>query len=237
VVVNAGAPVLLPWREEVASVLLAWFPGQEAGAALADVLYGAEEPGGRLPTTWPALERDCPVWEVVPADGRLEYTEGLLIGYRAWERRAASEETAAQPAYRFGHGLGYTTWEYQSTRIKFGEFAEAVHAADPYATVATATVRLRNTGGRPGREVVQLYLVPEADAAAEDLPPRALAGFAVVTAEPGQTVEAVVEIPLRAFQQWGSSGWEVRTGLYALQAAHSSGDVRAAINLEVPPRI
>jgi beta-glucosidase len=98
-------------------------------------------------------------------------------------------------------------------------------------------VRLTNTGERPGREVVQLYLVPEADAATDELPLRALAGFAVVTAEPGRTVEAVIEIPLRAFQRWGSTGWELRTGLYALQAAHSSGDVRAAVSLEVPPRM
>jgi beta-glucosidase len=103
--------------------------------------------------------------------------------------------------------------------------------------VAISTVRLKNTGGRHGREVVQLYLVSEAVAAADEMPPRQLAGFAVVASEPGQTVEAVVEIPLRAFQRWGaSSGWELRAGLYTLQAAHSSGDVRAEVSLEVPPR-
>ena len=238
VVVNAGAPVLMPWRDEVAAVLLAWFPGQEAGAALADVLLGREEPGGRLPTTWPAQQEDCPVWQVVPTDGRLAYDEGLLIGYRAWERRAASDASAAQPAYRFGHGLGYTTWDYESLQIRFGkfDFDEALHEGDSYAAVATSVVRLRNTGARRGREVVQLYLKADADAQDPERPLRQLAGFAVVEAEPGAAVEAVIELPLRVFQQWGKDGWEVRAGLYELQAAHDSGDIRRSLDLEVPPR-
>ena len=236
VVVNAGAPVLMPWRDEVAAVLLAWFPGQEAGAALADVLLGREEPGGRLPTTWPARQEDCPVWEVVPTDGQLAYDEGLLIGYRAWERRTDTDAAAAQPAFRFGHGLGYTTWDYESVQIRFGEFDEALHEGDSYATVATSVVRLRNSGARRGREVVQLYLKADADTRDLERPLRQLAGFAVVEAEPGETVEAVIELPLRVFQQWGKDGWEIRAGLYELQAAHDSGEVRRSLDLEVPPR-
>jgi len=236
VVVNAGAPVLMPWANEVAAVLLAWFPGQEAGGALADVLLGREEPGGRLPTTWPARQEDSPVWEVVPTEGRLAYDEGLLIGYRAWERRAEGDASAAQPAYRFGHGQGYTTWDYESVQIKFGEFDAALQEGEPYATVATSVVRLRNSGARAGREVVQLYLRADADAQDPERPLRQLAGFAVVEAEPGETVEAVVSLPLRVFQQWGKGGWELRTGLYELQAAHDAGDVRVTVELEVPPR-
>jgi beta-glucosidase len=100
VVVNAGAPVLLPWLDRVPGVLLCWFPGQEAGHALADVLFGVAEPGGRLPTTWPASEAGLP--SVVPVDGVLEYAEGLKIGYRG----------DAEPLLPFGHGLGYTDWRY-----------------------------------------------------------------------------------------------------------------------------
>jgi beta-glucosidase len=111
VVVNAGAPVLLPWRDEVAAVLVAWFPGQEFGNALADILFGEAEPGGRLPTTWPAREEDVPVLSIRPVDGQLHYAEGLHVGYRAWLRGGRP------PAYPFGHGLGYTTWRYEpSTR-------------------------------------------------------------------------------------------------------------------------
>ncbi|MCL2552299.1 MAG: glycoside hydrolase family 3 C-terminal domain-containing protein, partial [Actinomycetia bacterium] len=151
VVVNSGAPVEMPWREEVAAVLLAWFPGQEAGAALADVLLGVREPGGRLPTTWPARLADAPVSRVTPQNGQLVYEEGLFIGYRAWDR------VPAVPAYPFGHGLGYTTWAYESLTLEPGSLQDG--------TLAQAVVKLRNTGARHGREVVQLYLRPEASTA------------------------------------------------------------------------
>ncbi|MEV5324307.1 glycoside hydrolase family 3 C-terminal domain-containing protein [Nonomuraea sp. N2-4H] len=130
VVVNAGAPVEMPWLEEVAAVLLTWFPGQEAGAALAEVLFGDGEPGGRLPTTWPRRLSDAPVPDVRPVDGRLVY--GEEIGYRAWE---------GSPAFWFGHGLGYTTWSYDAIA----------------AEGTSVTVSVTNTGDRAGREVVQVY--------------------------------------------------------------------------------
>ena len=108
VVVNAGMPVLLPWADQVAAVGYAWLPGQEMGTALADVLLGRAEPGGRLPVTIPAAEADCPVLHAVPADGRLDYREGLLIGYRGYDH------AGTRPRFAFGHGLGYTTWAYES---------------------------------------------------------------------------------------------------------------------------
>ncbi|MFC7587645.1 glycoside hydrolase family 3 C-terminal domain-containing protein [Nonomuraea antimicrobica] len=126
VVVNAGSPVELPWLEEVAAVLLTWFPGQEAGAALADVLFGDAEPGGRLPTTWPRRLADAPVTSVTPVDGRVAYDEGVLIGYPAW---------TGSPAFWFGHGLGYTSWSYDSIA----------------AEGTTVTVTVTNTGTRRGR--------------------------------------------------------------------------------------
>src|SRR5690606_18788958 len=110
-VVNAGAPVLLPWRDDVAAVLLSWFGGPDMSHALADVLLGAVEPGGRLPTTWPAAEADVPVLSTTPVDKRLPYTEGIHIGYRAWLRAGTT------PAYPFGHGLGYTTWAYEDVTV------------------------------------------------------------------------------------------------------------------------
>src|SRR5665648_628239 len=86
VVVNSGSPVLMPWRHEVAAIVLTWFGGEQYGHALADVLSGAVEPGGRLPTTWPGTEADVPVLDVRPTDGVLRYDEGIHIGYRAWQR-------------------------------------------------------------------------------------------------------------------------------------------------------
>ncbi|MGW5351518.1 glycoside hydrolase family 3 protein [Streptomyces sp. NPDC004031] len=193
VVVNSGAPVELPWRADVAAVLLCWFPGQEGGAALADVLLGVEEPGGRLPTTWPARLADAPVTQVVPRDGVLAYEEGPDVGYRAWQRAGAPA-----PAYAFGHGLGYTSWAYEELI--------ALPAQDP-ALLASVTVRIRNTGARPGREVVQLYLHRTTPAG----PVTTLAGFAVVTAAPGEVVVTAIPLPRRAAQSWSPTThtWEL----------------------------
>ncbi|WP_027346627.1 beta-glucosidase [Hamadaea tsunoensis] len=202
VVVNAGSPVELPWADSVSAVLLTWFPGQEAGHALADVLLGAAEPGGRLPTTWPVRAEDCPVLSTTPVDGRLSYAEGLFIGYRAWDRAGTA------PRYSFGHGLGYTTWAYESLSV----------------VDDVATVTLRNTGSRPGREVVQVYLAPVEPG---DRPGRWLAGFASVVAESGESVTVEVELPERTFSSWdnGNKGWRRRAGAYRVTAGGLSADV------------
>ncbi|MEV5442999.1 glycoside hydrolase family 3 C-terminal domain-containing protein [Streptomyces sp. NPDC052644] len=213
VVVNAGAPVEMPWREEVAAVLLTWFPGQEGGAALADVLLGAEEPGGRLPTTWPAALAEAPVTTVTPVDGELRYDEGPFIGYRAWDR----DPEGPAPAYSFGHGLGYTTWEYESLIV----------------TPTTARVRVRNTGTRPGREVIQLYVAPRADLV--ERPARWLAGFATVTADPGGFAEAEVRLAPRLFDIWDEEAhaWTAVPGQYEIRAGRSLTDIRLAVTLEL----
>lgn len=206
VVVNAGAPVLLPWADDVAAVLLTWFPGQEAGAALAAVLTGTEEPGGRLPTTWPRRAEDCPVLDVTPRDGSLSYTEGILIGYRGWT------ET---PLYAFGAGLGYTSWTYDEVS----------------ATSAEAVVTLTNSGARAGREVVQIYLSATGNDQIER-PARWLAGFASVEAGPGETVTVRIPLPERAFQVW-DAGWRTLTGRYTVVAAHALDDPRRAVEIEL----
>jgi beta-glucosidase len=211
VVVNAGSPVEMPWRDDVAAVLLTWFPGQEGGAALADVLLGTTEPGGRLPTTWPAALSGAPVTEITPLKGELHYSEGVFIGYRAWE------QSGAVPAYPFGHGLGYTDWEYESVEV----------------TGTKATIRVRNTGSRPGRETVQLYVAPVDDTV--ERPARWLAGFATVAAAPGETVQAVVELPRRTFEIWDeqTSAWSLIQGTYEVQASRSLTDTRLTARLEV----
>jgi len=195
VVVNAGAPVLLPWADDVAAILLAWFPGQEFGNALADVLTGAVEPGGRLPTTWPASEDGLP--STRPRDGVLSYDEGLYVGYRGYER------DGRRPLFGFGHGLGYTRWEYL-----------AVEPAD-----GRVTVRLRNAGSRRGREVVQVYASKPGSAV--ERPPRWLAGFAVAEAGPGEEVEVEVTIAPRALAHW-DGGWTVEPGEFRFEARPAS---------------
>lgn len=213
VVVNSGSPVELPWRNEVAAVLLSWFPGQEAGHALADVLRGQEEPGGRLPTTWPVALADVPVSATTPTNGELPYTEGVFIGYRAWEKAGTA------PAYAFGHGLGYTTWEYENVS----------------ATPDAVTVRVRNTGSRPGSDTVQIYLAPAPAPDAPERPARWLAGFARVTAAPGGSVEVTVPVETRAYQVWDEEayGWKTVPGTYEVQAARSLADVRATTTVDI----
>jgi beta-glucosidase len=195
VVVNAGAPVLLPWADDVAAILLAWFPGQEFGNALADVLTGAVEPGGRLPTTWPKDEDGLPSTQ--PQDGVLAYEEGIFVGYRAYER------DGREPLFPFGHGLGYTTWEYPSLELRDG----------------LVFVRVRNTGERRGREVVQVYASKPGSAI--ERPPRWLAGFAIAEADPGEEVEVEVTIDPRAFQHW-DGGWQTEPGDFDLEATPRS---------------
>jgi len=201
VVVNSGAPVLLPWADDVAAVLASWFPGQEFGNALADVLTGAVEPGGRLPVTWPASAEGLP--SVQPVNGALPYDEGLLIGYR-WYLA-----TNRQPAFPFGHGMGYTTWAYQDLAV----------AGD------TVTVTVRNTGDRAGREVVQVY-ASRPDSAVERAP-RWLVGCAAVEAAAGEVVSASIDVGDHNFRHWDSSAhtWITESGTYQLYAGRSVTDL------------
>ncbi|WP_435865864.1 beta-glucosidase family protein [Streptomyces wedmorensis] len=220
VVVNSGGPVELPWRDEVAAVLLAWFPGQEAGAGLADVLFGRREPGGRLPTTWAATLAEAPVTGTRPADGRLDYAEGLHIGHRAWLR------AGTRPAYWFGHGLGYTTWEY-------GEM-DAPARIDAGSSF-TVRVGVRNTGARPGREVVQVYLARPGSAV--ERPVRWFAGHAAVHAEAGEAAVAEIVVEPRALRHWSpeEGGWRVEPGTYRLMVGRSAGRVEHATDVTLGP--
>lgn len=144
VVVNSGMPVLMPWADQVAAIVQVWFPGQEFGHALADVLLGVVEPGGRLPVTIPRSEAGVPVGPAKPVDGALEYSEGLLVGYRAYDK------AGTEPLFPFGHGLGYTSWMFEGLDVPVGPVRAGADVE--------VTVTIRNTGRRAGREVVQLYL-------------------------------------------------------------------------------
>jgi beta-glucosidase len=220
VIVNAGGPVLLPWRDEVAAVLLSWFPGQEAGDGLADVLFGAAEPGGRLPTTWPADLADVPVLDTVPVHGVLDYAEGPHIGHRAWLRAGTA------PAYWFGHGLGYTTWAHDQVVVP-----PRIEPDRPF----TVSVVVRNTGRRAGRDVVQVYLARPGSTVAR--PVRWLAGFAAVTALPGETVEVAVDVAARAVQHWSTTdhAWRTEPGTFEVHVGRSAGDLTLSASTTVLP--
>ncbi len=217
VVVNAGMPALMPWAGQVAAVIYAWLPGQAMGEALADVVLGRAEPGGRLPVTLPAREADCPVLHAVPRDGRIDYDEGLLIGYRGYDAGQSA------PQFAFGHGLGYTTWSYESVR--------ADQADPPAGQDLVLTVTVRNTGARPGRETVQAYLAgPPGD---PGRPVRALAAFGTAAAAPGQRAEVTLQVPARAFARWREGqGWFWPPGPFTVHVGRSSRDLPLSVPVQ-----
>jgi beta-glucosidase len=210
VIVNAGSPVALPWADDVAAIVLGYFGGQEFGTAIADILTGANEPGGRLPTTWPESLGDVPVTDVTPADGTLTYDEGIHIGYRAWLNAGTA------PAFAFGHGLGYTSWSWDS----------AVADDDGYAIAVTAT----NTGDRTGKQVVQVY-AERADSDVER-PVRWLVGFAAVRAEAGESVTVSIPIPARRLAYWDDA-WVLEPGVFALRVGASVADLPLTVDWTV----
>jgi beta-glucosidase len=215
VVVNSGAPVLLPWAADAAAVLLSWFGGQEYGNALADVLLGDVEPGGRLPMTWPASEEGLP--STRPAGGVLTYREGLFIGYRAFDR------DGREPLFPFGHGTGYTTWAHESLTLDHRP------AGAPGIAVC---VQVRNTGSRRGREVVQVYA--SRPGSAVERPAKWLASFAAVDADPGDTVTVGILVPERAFQHWTGHGWSTEPGQFVLSAGPSSASLPLTTRVDLP---
>ncbi|MEU2916379.1 glycoside hydrolase family 3 protein [Streptomyces massasporeus] len=212
VAVNSGSPVELPWRDDVAAVLLTWFGGQEYGNALADVLTGGREPGGRLPTTWPARQSDVPVLDVKPVNGKVHYDEGIHIGHRAWLRSGTA------PAYPFGHGLGYTTWSV-------GE-ATATPELDSDGVVEVRA-QVTNSGGRAGKHVVQVYTSRKHSAV--DRPVRWLVGHAVVHGAAGTTQTVSIDVPARAFAHWDGNKWSCEPGEFTLHIGFSVEDLAVAL--------
>jgi beta-glucosidase len=209
VVVNAGSPVTMPWLADVPAVLQLWFPGQEIGDALVDVLTGDVEPGGRLPVTFPARLEDTPAFAHHPGtDGRAVYTEGLFIGHRWYDREDL------EPLFPFGFGLGYTTFELEPVGIA-GGVEEGV----------TVDVDVTNTGGRSGSEVVQVYVEPPPGDDAR--PIRHLAGFARIELDASATGRVTIELDRRAFASWLDGDWVVQPGDYTIHVGRSSGHLQA----------
>ena len=215
VVVNAGSPVELPWKDKVSAVLLTWFPGEEYGNALADVIYGAREAGGRLPTTWGSMA-SAPVTNTDPTNGDLVYSEGVNIGYRAWIH------AGTQPNYWFGHGLGYTTFEYRNIEVA------GTTTTDSKLIVS---VEIENTGDRAGSEVVQVYLARKDSSVKR--PPLWLAGFEKVTVEAGAVERVTVEVDPRRFAHY-DGGWQFESGefeVYAAKSAELADALHSTVNL------
>jgi beta-glucosidase len=220
VVVNAGCPMALPWAGKVAAVVYAWFPGQEFGNALADVLLGKSEPGGRLPFTIAARESDYPALNTTPgAEEELVYSEGLNVGYRHFDA------AGIEPRFCFGHGLGYAEIEFDGLDV--------VADGLPDGDAAGLTVRLRNVGSRPGKEVVQVY-VSDLESSLPR-PPRELKGFAAVHLAPGEAIDVFLALEDRDLAYWDESGggWRIEPGRFEILVGRSSRDIRLRASLDL----
>ncbi|WP_371791271.1 glycoside hydrolase family 3 C-terminal domain-containing protein [Streptomyces sp. NBC_01471] len=209
VVLNTSGSVLMPWLDGAGAVLANWYGGQEQGSALAAMLFGDAEPGGRLPETFPASEQQGPAKTTVqyPGDGvQVYYDEGLAVGYR-WYRSSGEK-----PLFPFGHGLSYTTFRLSDLRL------------ERYGDGYRASAAIRNTGHRTGSEVVQLYLT--APAAAGE-PAGQLKAFEKVTLEPGESRTVRLGLPREAFAVWqtAGTGWTVVPGTYTVSVGRSSADL------------
>lgn len=228
VVVKTGSAVLMPWSDQVPAIVEAWYPGEEDGNAVADVLFGAVNPSGRLPVTFPKRLEDLPARtpEQYPGiDGVAKYSEGIFVGYRYYDANNIA------PLFPFGYGLSYTAFKYENLRITKVSTAPTPN----YDTALVAELDLTNTGNRDGAEVVQLYLgLPSSDAVPE--PPRQLAGFVRVTLKRGEKTHIKIVVPARSLAYWdtASHDWKIARGDVQAMIGASSRDIRLRGHVELP---
>lgn len=214
VVLNTGSPVTMPWIHEVPAILEAYYPGQEAGDAVARVLLGQVNPSGKLPETFPFQLRDNPSYinSTYPGARHVHYGEGIFVGYRYYD------EQGTEPLFPFGFGLSYTTFEYgplqAPAQFKSGEPVEV-------------SLTVKNTGDVAGKEVVQLYVQDKQSSLRR--PPKELKGFAKVALGPGesQAVRFTLDERALSFYDPQEGRWVAEPGEFVILAGSSSRDIRA----------
>jgi beta-glucosidase len=251
VVVNSGAPVALPFAGRARALLQCWFGGQELANALVDVLVGAAEPGGRLPTSIPERVEQTPAFGAFPAESSMvRYGEGLLMGYRWYQARQLPVQ------FSFGFGLSYTTWRVGPARASGATLSPG--------GALTIEVDIENTGTRAGSEVVQVYVAPPGGGTRRPggrlRPVKALKGFAKVRLGAGEKTTVAIALNERSFAyydvadtDWFSiverlgdhaghsghglhrrqAGWYVDSGTYEVQVARSCADVCERLQIHV----
>jgi beta-glucosidase len=214
VVLNNGTPVTMSdWLKSVPAVVEAWFPGQEGGAALADILFGNVNPSGKLPDTLAAKRSDYPDFANFPGTNHVEkYAEDIYVGYRHFDK------ANVQPLFPFGYGMSYTTFKYSKLDLSCATL-------NPDGSV-TARVDVTNTGKRAGEEIAQLY-VHDAKPAI-DRPVRELKGFAKIVLKPGETKTIQFTIKPRDLAYFDMPGhqWKANAGEYEIQVGSSSRDIK-----------
>ncbi|NTE87993.1 glycoside hydrolase family 3 C-terminal domain-containing protein [Agrobacterium rubi] len=224
VVLQTGGPVEMPWLDKVQAVLQMWYPGQELGNAVADVLFGDVEPGGRLPQTFPkSLSDNSAITDnplVYPGqDGHVRYDEGVFVGYRHHDSHGV------EPLFPFGFGLGYTQFAWGEAKASSTQMGE---------DGITVTLDVTNTGARKGSDVVQLYVRPLGSTVSR--PEKELRAFAKLELEPGETKTAVMKVSVRdlSFFDVEAKAFRSDAGDYELVLAANAVDIRSRIAITNP---
>jgi beta-glucosidase len=210
VVLNSGAPVLLSdWIESVPALIEQWYPGQEGGNAIADIVFGNVDPGGRLPCTFPRRWEDCSAFGSFPGTAEeTEYTDGIFVGYRHFD------EQKIDPQFPFGFGLSYAMCAYSGLKV-------AVRDSDH----VTVSFSVKNIGRTKGTDVAQLYVVPMNPSVPR--PPKELKSFRKITLKPGESNKVTLTLNRRAFAYYdeGTKSWTVDAGKYKILIGRSSRDI------------
>ena len=210
VVLKSGSAILMPWLKDVSAVLEAWYPGEEDGHAVADVLFGMVNPSGKLPLTFPASVEDTLAARAdqYPGDGvTVHYGEGLKVGYRAYQSHGVA------PLFPFGYGLSYTSFRFSDLKT----------AKQPGRVQFIVSFRVTNMGKRAGAEVAQLYLGFPPIAEGNE-PPLQLKGFRKVMLNPGESKVVELQMDPRAFSFWSATAhaWQIAPGTFRVMVGDSS---------------
>lgn len=215
VVLNSGSPVTMPWLDEVAAVLQAYYPGMEGGNAIARILFGEVNPSGKLSVTYPRRLEDTPAFENYPGGREVRYGEGIFVGYRHYDLREI------EPLFPFGHGLSYTRFEYQRPEVDYTKNSFPI----------SVRLMVKNTGDCSGKEVVQLYVADRK--AALPRPPRELKGFCKIELRPGESKTVHFDLDERAFSFYDPQrhAWRWEPGEFEILLGSSSRDIRQRVSL------
>ena len=217
VVLNTGSPVKMPWVDKAEAIIQTWFAGQEFGNALVDIVTGAINPSGRLPTSFPKNIEDTPAFSSYPGkDLQMNYDEKLLVGYRWYDKKNI------QTLFPFGHGLSYTKFDYTDLEIN-------IQAEN----TVSCKFSIQNTGQVAGAETAQCYVGFKTDDDAE--PMKTLQGFSKIMLDPNDKSKVEISLNPRNFSSWNieKKSWEVRSGSYEIFIGSSAENIllQATISL------